>query len=88
MIRPKFEGEIWNKARLGRIERGEQRVTVTELADIIEALGVSSGTFYQDAGVVVIYPQSEGWIQADISLTEKGRERVLDVYRLSRNADV
>lgn len=84
MIRPKADGELWNKARLGRIERGNQRVTITELADICDTLGVDLGVFQQDAGVFTINPSTLGHLQADATISPTIRQAMIEQYRMAQ----
>lgn len=86
MIRATAAGELWNKARLGRIERGAQRVTITELADVCAALDVPLGTFLIGAGIIEIEPSTRGWLDADTTIDIEDRRALLRMYDRAQEA--
>lgn len=44
--------EPWQEQRLARLENAIQRVTLTDLLNVLEALGVPPRLFFQQAGIV------------------------------------
>lgn len=86
-VTPHDPDERWTKSRVTQFEKPSRRATVTELADLCKAFGIPIFTFLQDAGVFKLPQSTRGWIEADPTLTDKGRERVLDVYLLSQKQD-
>jgi hypothetical protein len=88
LIKPKAAGELWNKARLGRIERGYQRVTLTELDDLCDTLGVPLLTFLADALPDKEQPRSKtrGMIEADATIDPEDRVNLARQYDRAQQA--
>lgn len=86
-VQPEDPDERWVKSRVTQFEKPSRRATITELADLCNAFGIPIFTFLQDAGVFKLPESTRGWIEADPTLSVKGRERVLDVYLLSQETN-
>lgn len=83
---PSHQGETWDKSRMTRFLTAKRRVTVTELADICRALEVTPEWLYQQAGVVRLPESTEGWLEADVSISAEARRSLLRQYRMEQQA--
>lgn len=80
-VRPTDPDERWTKSRVTQFEKPSRRATVTEIADLCEALDVDLGVFLQDAGVFCLPNSVEGWMQADSRLNKDRRDIAESVYQ-------
>ncbi len=83
-VRPAHQGERWNKNRIGRLVRGERRISVTELLDVIATLKTDRERFFKLAGIIDDKDNTESHLEHDVHIGDEAREMLLDNYRSAR----
>lgn len=86
-VRPAHQGERWNKNRIGRLIRGERRISITELLDVIATLGAPRREFFEDAGLIdKLKPETKDWLAVDTTILPDDRRAFLRQYELAQRA--
>jgi hypothetical protein len=84
-VRPAHQGERWNKNRIGRLIRGERRISITELLDVIATIGISREEFFDRAGIIKLPDDLVSRIKVETTLSADGRRAMLAVLESQRS---
>lgn len=86
LVVPADPRETWSKVRVQRLEKAYRRATVTELDELIAALGTTPAQFYAEAGVIQLPNDTLSHLRVDLSLLDGYRQSLITMYESLRQA--